>query len=197
MITEVDAAIQDYAVDHHQQPRFAGDAHLFVTFFTYPVQNMEKTHEMGRPIFEEREFIRIMTPGNKKTVVVREARDPDRMRFDKQYSSFKANEEEVLEGTPLSAWPIISRAQVEELKHFNIRTVEHLAELSDVHASAHMGLVSLKLKAQDFLAAAADLAPMEHLRTAMEEKDNEIATLTSALEDLMAKVQKLEANSED
>ena len=158
--------------------RYAHDNKLFVVFFMHPRKDELKSAEEGRPIYQDEEYVRIMVPGDKDSIVIRPARDLDRQRFSKQYQAFKAGEGEQHQGTPLKAWPMITRSQVEELKFFQVFTVEQLADLADVHAGKYMGVSALKKQAQDFLAAAAENAPITALNKAIEDKDNEISALT-------------------
>src|SRR5690606_9295016 len=112
--------------------RYKEDDKLAVAFFFSPVQDDEATAREGRPIFKDAEFIKILIPGDKTNVVVRQASQSDKDRFAQQYARFKNNQQEVLEGTPLEAWPLVTRSQVEELKYFGVRTVEQLAGMADV-----------------------------------------------------------------
>jgi hypothetical protein len=173
--------------------RFAGDSKLFVTFFKHPTQDQEKTLAEGRPMFIEEDYCRIMVPGDKDSIVVRPARDMDKQRFAKQYAAYQAGEGEFHEGTPLKAWPMITRGQVEELKFFGVYTVEALAELADIHVQKFMGVGALKQQAQAYMQAAKESAPLVQLNAAVEQKDNEIAALNQAVEELMEKVTALEA----
>jgi len=59
-----------------------------------------------------------------------------------------------MEGTPLTEWTGITRSQAEELKFWNIRTVEQLAACSDQNTQNFKGLATLKQSAQQYLDAA-------------------------------------------
>jgi hypothetical protein len=175
--------------------RFAHDSKLFVTFFKHPTQDQAKTLAEGRPMFREETYVRIMVPGDKDSIVVRPARDMDKQRFAKQHDAFEKGEGELHDGTPLKAWPMITRGQVEELKFFGVYTVEALADLADVHVQKFMGVGALKTQAQAYMQAAKDSAPLVQLNAALEDKDNEIAALNQAVQDLITKVEKLEKPS--
>lgn len=159
----------------------AGDELLGVTFCLRPVKNEARSVEEGRPIFEDREFVRILCPGDKTNIVFREASPQDKARFRKQYEGFKSGTGEILNGTPLSAWPVLSRAQVEELAYFHVRTVEQLADMPDSAAQGIGPILGLRQKAKDFLAAAKGAAPMEKMRKELEQRDNEIAALRESI----------------
>ena len=193
MIGEADYAMTEAAFAAEQgNARYAGDAKLFVVFFLHPREDKAKTAESGRPMFLDEEYVRIMVPGDKDNVVIRPARDLDKQRFAKQYAAFQQGEGEIQEGTPLKAWPMMSRGQVEEMKFFGVYTVEQLADLADVHVGKFMALGKLKQQAQAYIQAAKDTAPLTQLNAAVEQKDAEIASLSQALEELIEKVKLLE-----
>lgn len=165
--------------------RFAADDKLYVRFFMHPKQNPAKTKAEGRPIFEDKEYIQIMTPGNKTDVIMRPVSAEDKERFAKAYQRFKASEEEVLEGTLLEHWPVVTRAQVEEMKYFNIRTVEQLAGMPDSNAQNFMGVLNLKRQAQDWLAQA-DANFVSDLKEQLAERDRQLAAMAERLDALEA-----------
>src|SRR5437762_3064108 len=61
---------------------------LIVTFYLEAVQDLEQTAEQGRPIFQEREHIRIQIPGNLKEIRERQVRPSDLKRFPVEYAAF-------------------------------------------------------------------------------------------------------------
>ncbi len=192
---EADYGITEQAMlGEGDQARFAGDDKLFVTFFNHPRKNEAKTLEEGRPIYNDEAYVRIMVPGDKDSIVIRPARDMDKHRFAKQWAAFESGDAAEQEGTPLRAWPMITRSQVEELKFFGVHTVEQLADLADVHVQKFMGVGQLKQQAQAFIQAAKESAPMAQLNAALEERDNEIAAQQQAIDELMEKVTALEAD---
>jgi len=190
---EADYAITEQAMlGEGNNARFAGDDKLFVVFFNHPRKDEEATLKEGRPQFKDEAYVRIMVPGDKDSVIIRPARDMDKQRFAKQFAAFEAGEGEIHDGTPLKAWPMVTRSQVEEMKFFGIYTVEQLADLADVHVQKFMGLGKLKEQAQAFIQASREAAPMVQLNAAIDAKDSEIAALQQAVEDLMEKVTALE-----
>lgn len=154
------------------QARYGADSALMVQFYKHPKMDQERSKEEGRPIFKEVDFVRIMSPGNKENIIERQATDLDKARFVMQYQRYQANEEQGVEGTPLEEWPQITRSQVEELRYFNVRTVEQLVEMSDSNAQKFMGIQAMKQKAEEFLGAAkapATQAELEQANTQIEQ----------------------------
>ena len=152
-------------------------------FHLHPVMNEAKSAEEGRPIYDEVEYVEILVPGDKDNIVNRPVNELDRRRFAQGYAFWKQHGQQALTGTPLAAWPSISRAQVEELAYFKVSTVEQLAEMQDTHAQKFAGINALRTRARDFLSAAAGAAPATHLRSELDKRDNDIASLKQMLKE--------------
>ena len=192
MLQEADYNITEAAMNLEQpNARFAGDDKLFVVFFMHPRRDEAKSVEEGRPMFKDEEYVRIMVPGDKDSIVI-PARDMDKQRFHKQYAAFTSGEGEFHEGTPLKAWPMVTRGQVEELKYFGVHTVEQLADLADVHVQKFMAVGVLKQQAQAYIQAAKEAAPLVQLNAAIDQKDAEIGALTQAVDELKEIVESLQ-----
>ena len=168
-----------------------GDDKLLVKFYMHPRENAARTAEEGRPIMDEVEYISIMVPGQKDSVVQRPVSDIERKRFPRHYQAFKERKEMPVDGTPLSSWPGITRGQVEELRFFNVNTVEQLAEVADNHAQKFMGIAKLRSRAKLFLESAGNSAATSKLAAELESRDNEIAALKEALADQGKQIQEL------
>lgn len=136
-----------------------------------------RSQQEGRDIYEDREFVEIITPGDTRSVVCREVNDEHRRRWPAQYNAFKAGREEAVVGTPLEMWPPIgSPAMVQTLKAMHVRTVEDLAGLSDAGINnIGMGGRVLREKAQLWLSEAKDKGAA--ILTALEERDSDKATI--------------------
>tara|TARA_R110000744_G_scaffold244685_2_gene361514 strand:- start:2691 stop:3299 length:609 start_codon:yes stop_codon:yes gene_type:complete len=149
MLNEADYGQTDLAMNRGSN---AGDETLVVKFYTFARHSLPKSKEAGRPIYEDVPYIKIMSPGNRDSVVERPAREADKHRFPQHWRNFQAREnQEVVEGTPLSEWPAIQVSQVEELKFMHVLTLEQLVAMSDVNAQNIRGVYALKEKAQKYL----------------------------------------------
>lgn len=168
------------------------DGALFVQFFTKPVEMKARSEKEGRPIFEDRDFIRIQIPGDDTTMVERQIKDEDKARFPSAWAAYQTGRDVPLDGTPVDQWPAISRSQAEELKRLNCRTLEQLCALSDQQAKkCGMGVFELRAKAKAFLEVSKDAAAAqryaadyERMRADIESRDNEIRKLTAMVEAL-------------
>ncbi len=169
----------------------AGDERLMVRFYLRPMKDDALSLKEGRPIFVEQEYIEIVVPGDKDNTVNRPIRDEDKARFPKHYEKWATTGKQAVIGTPLEAWPQITRAQCEELRFFNVTTVEALANLADVHASRFMGLHDLKKKAASFLLAAQADAPNQKMEAELQKRDDTIAALQASLQEQANKIEQL------
>lgn len=161
-----------------------------VEFVRDAIQNNFKSAQEGRPIFEDRDFVRIMTPGDTKTVVYRVATDQDKARFPKAWQAYEQGIEAITEGTPLDQWNQISKSQVKELQHVNVRTVEQFVTVSDASIQRMgPGYMQLRQRARQFLeaskgeaAATAQARENEQLREQMALMHDEMKAMRAELD---------------
>lgn len=190
-----EASIEMMDVMHQKQSE--ADKTLFVQFNLEPHQNMTKTALEGRPIFEEREYIMIMVPGDKDSIVHRPATEMDKLRFEDRYDKWKRKVGDHTQvGTPLKMVPWLNSSQVKEMEYFNVYTLEQLAALSDSHAQKFLGINALRQRAKDALQAAKEAAPLQAIRAEIEKKDNELNTAFQAIKDQASRIELLERQLE-
>lgn len=183
------------AFDEPQQgQRNQGDDTLFVRFMLFPHKNPTRSIEEGRPIYEDREYLEITIPGDNGSTVHRPVRPGDSERFPRHYAAFKARtSQDALDGTPLGVWPAIARAQVEELSFFKIKTIEQLANVSDVVCQKMAGLSTLKGRAKAFLDATKDSAFAEKVTAQIAAKDTELEVMRNQLDAMQKQLTELTA----
>jgi hypothetical protein len=151
-------------------------------FYMGTVENVARSKEEGRPIFDDKEMVRVVIPGDRLATFVGEVEDRHRDRWPDHYAAFKRGEQRASSGTPLEYWPIMSSAKVAEMKALNIFSVEDLANLSDaLLARIGMGARELRGQAQAYLEnakAGADVARLsaeiERLKAIMEARGTPI-----------------------
>jgi len=150
--------------------------HLHIEFFIDPVENVKKSEAEGRPIFEDREMVRIKFVGDPKKELVAPAHDKfmrDRETgawisyaeaYHRHYEAFKTGQAALGEGTPIAELPFITAAKRAELKALNIHTAEGLAQLDGTNLQ-RLGMYGrdLKNKAQAYIDDAKAKAPVAHL----------------------------------
>lgn len=157
------------------------DMQLGVEFFTKSVELKAKSEEAGRPIHEDREFVRITFPADNKRELVAPAHEMHYVthlrqqltyadRFKASYDAFADNKENFIEGTPLTEAPFMTKSKIEELKHFKVRSVEQLAGMPDASMKRMgFGARDLRDRAQAYLAAAQGTSEVESLKARIAE----------------------------
>lgn len=175
---------QSYHVQH------GTDAGLFVQFYMESVEDEEASLEKGRPIFLDKEYVKIIPVGDKNTVVCRPVdlkgngyTPPDNVRWPIQYAAFKNQQMQPLDGTPLEQWPPLTKSQVLMMKAVNVHTVEQLCEVSDQNlANLGMGARDLRDKAKAFIESASKGA----LPMAAQQKINDLEKQVEALKNQLS-----------
>jgi hypothetical protein len=172
-----------------KQDPYADAGQIRIEFYMRPCLDRKASKEQNRAIYVEKEYIKIFTPGAVKySIVDRPVWPVDKARFKNQYASWKSGAAQARIGTPLAAlagtW--VSLAQVEELKFFQIHTVEELANMSDGIAQQFMGINTLREAAKQFLGAG------DATKKALAEKDEQIAAMQKALEEMNARIATVE-----
>lgn len=185
----MDAQLQqldtEFNPNDYSAPIAEADADLLVRFFTKSVQSSEKSKEAGRPVFVEKEYVDIKTPGNRSDAVCRPARHADKQRFSKHYVAFRQRLTMPEEGTPLTEWGAIPRTQAEEMAFFNIKTVEQLACVSAAHSQQFMGFNALQEKARKFIEDAKKGVDVQVLQDELKTRDSQIAKLQDQMQELL------------
>lgn len=172
------------------------DSRLAVKFYKKLVEMTAATQEAGRPIVEERVYIKIMVPGDSLTEIDRPIYESDKQRFPKHWYDFmnRQGNEEVITGTPLSEWTLISRSQAEELKGIKFHTVESIAHASDhqlqrINMIGGMSPHSLREKAKAFLNMAQDSAEIAKREEELNALREENARIKAEADARFAKMQ--------
>jgi len=150
-------------------PDFAGavspDSRLAVQFYTKPVKNDFESMKQGRPIFEDRDFVKIFVPGDSTSVIDTYAREDHKARFPLQWAHFQnkhgGDAREI--GTPLSQWSLITPSQAEEMRALKFFTVESIANATDLNLqklgmAAGMSPFTFRDRARSFLRVASNEA---------------------------------------
>lgn len=151
----------------------------------------------GRPIMRPPvEMIEIRFPGNNLTVIARKVTNEDRALYKAQYDAFKEHGKEVISGTPLRAWPALSRGQVKEFESLNIMSVEMLAAIDDAGIQrVGMGGRIWRDRAKVFLEAAADASIADRLATDKALLQEQLETANRQIAELATAVRALQAQS--
>lgn len=174
------------------ESREADDKHTYVKFYIHPVKDEEKSAAEGRPVYKDREYVEIRTPGQQNNVIRRPVTEIDAKRFRRAYQMFKEGNEEQIVGTPLSEMPWVTRSQVEEMAHIRIRTVEQLSVVGDDVCTRMAGLYGLKDKALKYLEHAAKMAPITEVHKLREDFDNQLEAMQKTIDEQAATIKALQ-----
>ena len=172
------------------------DSRLAVKFYKLPQEDKYATQQAGRPIFKEVDYLQIIVPGEGTTEVHKIVTEQDKMRFPIQWQRYVNSQgaNEHYEGTPLTEWTILNKAQVEELRALRFYTIEQVATASDqqltkLNMAAGMSPFAFRDKAIAYLRMSKDAAEIN-------KHEEEMAKLKAENDELNAKLAKL-ANQMD
>jgi hypothetical protein len=181
-------------------PEFSGainnpDSRLWVQFYRKPIENSYQSQLQQRPVFDDVDFVKIMVPGDKLSIIDTPVRDDHKKRFPVQWADYKNRTEgqSGISGTPITEWPRISAAQAEELRALKFYTVESIASASDAQLQ-HIGMIAgtsaftFRDDARRFLslalAAAKEREADEKLAQAKAELERKEAEFTAKMEEM-------------
>jgi hypothetical protein len=164
------------------------DSKLYIEFYRKPVMHHAKSKDAGRAIYDEVDYIRIHTPGDKSSVIDKPITALDIQRFSDRYNKWKAGQAEAVTGTPLTALPGITPSKAEEYKFFKIVTIEQLADAPDNLGQKFMSFQQDKTRAKAFMEVAANNAPIEKMNEELQKRDQVIEDMQAQLEALKAQI---------
>lgn len=171
-------------------PRFRQDAKLYVQFYSKPRRNNTRSRIEKRPIFDNATYIKINVPGDKHNEIDRPADHVDIARFSQQYARFQKGQSQDV-GIPLSVAGFLPENVIEELKHFHVRTVEQLANLSDANAQRIFGGQDLKQNAKKYLELATGAIGFDAHSRELDNQKQQINQQAQEIADLQATIRKL------
>jgi len=150
-------------------------------FFMNPIRNNFESEKQGREVWTEMPYVEMFIPGDKNATPVVKVKDEHKERWPRQWDAFLKSTEPPEDGTPLSEWAAVGRAQVIEMSSHHVRTVEQLAGLSDTQLGkvVPIGGHALRERARAWLAQADQAAPLA-------EANQRIATLEAQIQALVA-----------
>lgn len=167
-------------------PQQQGQPRCALRFFTEAVEIPGKSAEIGRPFYEDRDFVGIRNPGSRDEVV---RRAEDKAKTDPYvawaYDQWKKTKKDPVNGTPLDQVPFLTPSQIKNLQFNGVTSLEDLAGLSDTNIQRiGMGTRDIVNKAQAYLKNAADSSAAMKLQAELEKRDSEITALRRQVEEL-------------
>ena len=141
------------------------NSRLVVFFHKKAKKNNFRSEQEGRPIFDDVIYIKKMVPGDSLSIIDRPMYESDKNEFPLQWAHFqnRQSDDQMVSGTPLIEWPILTTAQAEELRGLKFYTVENIANASDsqlqrIGMLAGMSPHTFRDKAKLFINKAKDIA---------------------------------------
>ena len=171
---------------NYSSPQVGRDSSL-PRFHLEPVKDEVASAAAGRSIFIQQERVQIIQPGNPNQPVFL-VTDEHREKWPEQYAAFKRGQEQTGDGTPLEQWPVLSRAQVLEMKAIGLHTVEQCAGLSDL-AIQKIGMGGQKIR--DLAMSYLDDAEQQALTTAALDRAEKAEGRVAGLEKQVAELRTL------
>jgi hypothetical protein len=165
------------------------DDKLIVGFYKKSVLNQARSRELGKPVHEGRDFVKIQHPGETLNVVDRPVKDDDMHRWPRQWHSYQQGVRQTPDGVPINLlFP--AKPEIETmLRGYNIHTVEQLAGLSgDAISTVGMGAQEWVNAAQRYMERANKGVNHHQFEKALADKDQRIATLERQIAEVTALV---------
>lgn len=182
----------DFAMNFDDGQQSEADKKLLVMFYRDVVKNEQKSTDAGRPIFDEIDLVKIITPGSRDSFVG-DATEAYQQRFPTQWARYKAGRDQSIgSGTPLEQLPWMSISQVAEFKAVGCHTVEQLVGMADSVSQRFMGHLQIKQRAQAYLDASKDAAPIMKLNAEIEKRDRQLAENQELMKAMATRIEALE-----
>jgi hypothetical protein len=199
---------------------YGTDDGLIVEFYIKPVLMEADSKSKAHPVYQDRLFTRIVSPGNTKTtwdhmtkgvvytygddgaltgceVEEMEGQTAEPNKYPKAWERFQKKGQKVKEGWDITTWGAIPRSLAETLKSLNVHTVEALANMSDANVTNIMGGLKFRNLAKAALSDAAtlELAAVEQERADKANEENkalkrQISAMQEQIDALKAKKDK-------
>jgi len=181
--------VLDFAMNFDDNQQSEADKRLLVAFFKDTVKNETKSIAAGRPIFDEIDLVKIITPGSRDSFIG-DATEQYQHRFKAQWERYKAGQAQAVSGTPLNMLPWLSVSQIAEFSAVGCQTVEQLVGMPDAVSQKFMGHHAIKQKALAYLDAATSAAPMLKLQSELDKRDEQIKELQTQMAAIIAASEK-------
>jgi len=175
----------DFAMNFEDNQQSEADKKLLVIFYKDVVKNEFKSTEAGRPIFDEIDLIKIITPGSRDSFVG-DANEIYQQRFPQQWARYKAGRSQEMSGTPLNQLPWLGVGQIAEFNAVGCHTVEQLVGMSDAISQKFMGHHAIKQRAAAYLEASKAEAPLLKVQEELRKRDEEITELREMVNAMQA-----------
>lgn len=153
-------------------------------FFIESVIDPAASEKAGRAIYRDMERVRIQVAGDQFSAAVHPVDDALIERFEEAYDKWKRKGHMVVNGTPLSKWPLATPSFIKELEFMNIFSVDDLASVADVHLDRIADGRQWRDRAVAWLKSAADGAVAAQYAAENARMREDISRLSAQIESL-------------
>jgi len=188
---------------------YKGPNDTALRFYYQPVKNKFQSEKHGRAIFDTALMVEVMVPGSRestpqfeveRTFCEEAGTGPDGGRivqrshkygeYQTQIEAFKNQSGEgLVDGTPLSQWPLVDTGTAATLKAAGVHTVEMLAEVSDSNLhKLGIGGRTLREQAKAFLSSRTFGVPSAQMGAQLANAQAEVQRLNGVVAELTARL---------
>ena len=122
------------------------------TIYSEAVYMKARSEQEGRNVYDDFDFIRIVTPGQKHSTVQRKLTEDDKRNYPDVWKAYKEQSEVRQTGTALSELPGIRKSRLLEMQAGNIRTIEALVDIGDSALKSYgHDVIMIKRQAEKWL----------------------------------------------
>jgi hypothetical protein len=125
----------------------------YARFYVHPQLQGDESIKQGRDVYKDVIYVEVMIKGDKNTSFSRPMQEQDKEDYPKAWAAYKENDYELSDGTPIKMMPGMSPSAEIELRSMGINSVEDLAALHDGVVLGNPGMVTLRKRAQAYVAA--------------------------------------------
>jgi hypothetical protein len=166
-----------------------GDDKLIVGFYKKSVLNAAESRNLGKPVYEGKDFVKIQHPGETLNCVDRPVNDGDKQRWPQKWAQYQAGVKQIPDGVPLNQLFPDRPQIVDMMRGYNIHTVEQLSHLSaEAIGTVGMGCQEWVNAAQRYMERVEKGINHHQFEHEINKRDQRIATLERQINDLTSLV---------
>ncbi len=160
---------------------------LVVLFYSRAVHNPHKSQEEGRPVFDNKDYVKIHHPGEKLMAIDRPVSDLDKRQYRERWAQYQDKRQQTPDGVPIDLLFPHHPNVAMTLKQYNIHTVEQLANLSgDALGNIGMGAQDWQTRAKNYMLQAEKGVNHHKFQKELDERDSRIKTLERQVQEMAA-----------
>lgn len=170
---------------------------LVVIFYAKPILNPLKSQQEGKPVWENKDYVKIHQPGEKLMAEDRPVRENDKRMYANRWNSYLQDKEQVPDGVPLDLLFPYHPNVAMMLKSHHVYTVEQLAAITgDALNNIGMGAQDWQTKAKAYLEQANKGVNHHKFQKELDERDSKIKTLERQVAEMAAAFAQMKSGQE-